>query len=108
MTRAENEAKLAELKSKAEELVKEYNEAIQTGKFEDASKTDEVLTQTINEYTATVRDMCFEDCKNTPDPLRTAVRTIRRGFPVSYSASISPTLLCIICATSSALFSPAK
>ena len=50
MTRAENEAKLAELKSKAEELVKEYNEAIQTGKFEDASKTDEALTQTINEY----------------------------------------------------------
>lgn len=76
MTRAENEAKLAELKSKAEELVKEYNEAIQTGKFEDASKTDEVLTQTINEYTATVRDMCFEDCKNTPDPMLTAVQRL--------------------------------
>lgn len=76
MTRAENEAKLVELKGAAEELVKKYNEAIQNGKFEDASKIDESITQTVNEYTATVRDMCFEDCKATDDPMLTAVQRL--------------------------------
>lgn len=34
------------------------------------------MTEKINEYTATVRDMCFEDCKATPDPMLTAVKTL--------------------------------
>ncbi len=76
MTREENTAKLATLRSEAEALVKEYNEAIQTGKFEDASKADKAMTEKINEYTATVRDMCFEDCKNTANPMLTAVTTL--------------------------------
>lgn len=76
MTREENTAKLATLRSEAEALVKEYNEAIQTGKFEEASKVDGKLTEKVNEYTATVRDMCFEDCKNTANPMLTAVTTL--------------------------------
>lgn len=76
MTREENTAKLAMLRSEAEALVKEYNEAIQTGKFEEASKVDAKLTEKVNEYTATVRDMCFEDCKNTANPMLTAVTTL--------------------------------
>ena len=76
MTREENTAKLATLRSEAEALVKEYNEAIQTGKFEEASKVDAKLTEKVNEYTATVRDMCFEDCKNTANPMLTAVTTL--------------------------------
>lgn len=76
MTREENMAKLATLRSEAENLVKGYNEAIQTGKFEDASKADVAMTEKINEYTATVRDMCFEDCKNTDDPMLAAVTTL--------------------------------
>ena len=49
MTREENTAKLATLRSEAEALVKEYNEAIQTGKFEEASKVDAKLTEKVNE-----------------------------------------------------------
>ena len=49
MTREENTAKLAQLRSDAEALVKEYNEAIQNGKYEDATKADTKLTDTVNE-----------------------------------------------------------
>lgn len=76
MTREENIAKLAQLRSDAEKLATDYNAAIQDGKFEDASKADAAMTEKVNEYTATVRDMCFEDCKNTPDPMLTAVTTL--------------------------------
>lgn len=76
MTREESIAKLAELRSEADGIVKEYNEAVQTGKFEDAAKADAKLTEKVNEYTATVRDMCFEDCKNTENPMLTAVTTL--------------------------------
>ena len=76
MTREENTAKLATLRSKTEELVKDYNEAMQTGKFEESTKADKAMTDLINEYTATVRDMCFEECKDTDDPMLTAVKTL--------------------------------
>ena len=73
MTREENTARLAELRATAEELTKSYNEAMQTSKFDEVSKIDATLTETINEYTATVRDMCFADCKATDDPMLAAV-----------------------------------
>lgn len=76
MTREENTAKLAQLRSETEALVKDYNDAIQNGKYEDATKADNAMTEKINEYTATVRDMCFEDCKNTDNPMLTAVTTL--------------------------------
>lgn len=76
MTREENTAKLAQLKSEVEELVKSYNNAIQNGQFEESTKADAATTEKINEYTATVRDMCFADCKATEDPMLTAVRTL--------------------------------
>lgn len=76
MTREENIAKLAELRSDTEALVKDYNEAIQNGKFEDATKADTAMTEKVNEYTATVQKMCFEDCKSTENPMLTAVTTL--------------------------------
>lgn len=76
MTREENTAKLAQLKSEVEELVKGYNDAIQNGRFEESTKADTAMAEKINEYTATVRDMCFEDCKATDDPMLTAVKTL--------------------------------
>lgn len=76
MTREENVAKLAQLKSEVEEFVKSYNDAIQNGRFEESTKADAAMTEKVNEYTATVRDMCFEDCKATDDPMLTAVRTL--------------------------------
>ena len=76
MTREEGMAKLAELKSSVEEQVKAYNDAVQNGRFEESTKADKAMTDTINEYTATVRDMCFEECKATDDPMLAAVKTL--------------------------------
>lgn len=76
MTREENTAKLAQLRSEAEALVKDYNEAIQGGKYEEATKADAAITEKINEYTAAVRNMCFEDCKNSDDPMLNAVKIL--------------------------------
>lgn len=76
MTREENTAKLVQLRSEAEALVKDYNDAIQNGKYEDATKADKAMTEKVNEYTGIVRDMCFEDCKNTENPMLTAVTTL--------------------------------
>ena len=76
MTREEGMAKLAELKSSVEEQVKVFNDAVQNGRFEESTKADKAMTDTINEYTATVRDMCFEECKATDDPMLAAVKTL--------------------------------
>ena len=76
MTREENTAKLATLRAEADALVKDYNEAVQTGKFEDATKADKAITEKVNEYTATVRDMCFAECKAAADPMLAAVTAL--------------------------------
>lgn len=73
MTRAEKEAKLKELRATVEEKVKAYNEAMQDGKFDDVQKLDTEITDSVNEYTSIVRDMCFEDCAASDDPMMTAV-----------------------------------
>lgn len=73
MTREEKTKRLQELRASAEEQVKAYNEAMQEGKFEEMSKLDESITETVNEYTSIVRDMCFEDCAASADPMLTAV-----------------------------------
>lgn len=73
MTREEKTKRLQELRASAEEQVKAYNEAMQEGKFEEMSKLDEGITEAVNEYTSIVRDMCFEDCAASADPMLTAV-----------------------------------
>lgn len=65
--------KLSSLRQQAEGLCQEYNDAIQSGKFDYATQVDEALTKAINEYTSIVRTMCFDECKASPDPLRAAV-----------------------------------
>ena len=76
MTRAEKENKLKELRATVEEKVKAYNEAMQDGKFEDVQKLDNEITESVNEYTATIRDMCFEDCAAAEDPMIAAVTAL--------------------------------
>lgn len=63
----------AELREKAESLVKDYNDAIQNGRFEEAFKIDEELTQTVNEYTAIAREECFDACRAAENPMLEAV-----------------------------------
>jgi len=72
----ENLKKLTDLKAEIEVQVIAYNEAIQEKNMEAATAADKVMSEKINEYTGVVRDMCFEDCKNTDNPMLTAVRTL--------------------------------
>ena len=76
MTREEGTAKLATLRASVEEQVKAFNDAVQNGRFEESTKTDKAMTGTINEYTAIARNMCFEECKATDDPMLAAVKTL--------------------------------
>lgn len=73
MTKEEKLAKLSELKAEVEELVKTYNDAVQTGNFEGAAKADTAMTEKVNEYTAIVREMCFAECKESGNPMMKAV-----------------------------------
>jgi hypothetical protein len=77
MTQEERAVKLAELSETANGLVKSYNEAMQENKITEAASLDKTLTQTVNEYTSMVREMCFEECKATEDPMLAAVTMLQ-------------------------------
>jgi len=76
MTRAEQTNKLQELRSSVDAKVKAYNDAFQNKRFDESSKIDGEIVDTVNEYTGIVRDMCFEDCKASGDPMLAAVRML--------------------------------
>lgn len=76
ISKEEATAKLVALRAEVEGLVSSYNEAYQTGKFEDAMKASNQMEEKVNEYTGIVRDMCFEDCKNSDNPMMTAVTVL--------------------------------
>ena len=65
--------KLNGLRTEVEGLVSSYNEAYQAGKFEEAMKLSKAIEEKVNEYTSVARDDCFEACKNSADPMLTAV-----------------------------------
>lgn len=73
MTREENIVKMNELRDKVDELTKEYNEAVMDGNVTKTIQLNEDTEKAVNEYTSIVRDMCFAECKATPDPMLTAV-----------------------------------
>lgn len=73
MTREENIVKMNELRDKVDELTKEYNEAVMDGNVAKTIQLNEDTEKAVNEYTSIVRDMCFAECKATPDPMLTAV-----------------------------------
>ncbi|MBQ0014757.1 MAG: hypothetical protein KBS82_05495 [Oscillospiraceae bacterium] len=73
---AEGKMTKVEMLEKAEELVKVYNDQYQTGKFEDAIKTNEELEQVVNEYTSVVRKECFERLAKADDPMLEAVKEL--------------------------------
>lgn len=66
----------AELREKAETLVKDYNDAIQSGKYEEAAKLNDEIEQTVNEYTSIAREECFAALKATKDPMLEAVKVL--------------------------------
>ena len=68
--------KLNGLRTEVEGLVSSYNEAYQAGKFEEAMKLSKAIEEKVNEYTSVARDDCFEACKNSADPMLTAVTVL--------------------------------
>ena len=63
----------AELRAKAEELVLAYNDAVQNGDFNTATKLNAEIEETVNEYTSIAREECFNKLKATKDPMLAAV-----------------------------------
>lgn len=76
MDRTEMVAKLDELRKAAEEKAVAYNEAMGDERVSDATKLESEIDDLVSEYVGTARQMCFEDCKNSGDPMMAAVRRL--------------------------------
>lgn len=93
MTREQKIAKLAELRSRAETLVMQYNDGIQNGnpnptiekvEIVDGKETDNKVTvyiskeleQVVNEHTALAREICFDELKECEDPMLEAIKRL--------------------------------
>lgn len=73
MKKEEAIAKLAQLRSEVEKFAKTYNDAMQNGKFADATKVDNEIEERLNEYTSIARELCFAECASAKDPMLAAV-----------------------------------
>lgn len=65
-----------ELREKAETLAKEYNDAVQGGRYDIAVKLNEEIESTINEYTSIMREECFAALKATDNTMLEAVKQL--------------------------------
>lgn len=66
----------AELRENAEALCKEFNNFLQNGNYEEASKLNTEIEQTVNEYTSIARNECFDALKATENPMLEAVKQL--------------------------------
>jgi len=66
-------ADLTTMREQAEEMVKAYNEAYQSEDYKSAKEVEEKLEELVNKYTSIVRTACFQTCKESADPMLTAV-----------------------------------
>lgn len=76
MNREEMVAKLAELKQSAKEKAIAYNEAMGDERVSEATKLEAEIDTVIHEYTATAKQICFGDCKNSGSPMMAAVKRL--------------------------------
>lgn len=74
LSKEEMASKLAQMREEAEKHVKSYNEAMFASNLDAATKADNAVKELINDYTAIVRKLCFEECKATEDPMMEAVK----------------------------------
>lgn len=65
-----------ELRAKAESLCKEFNDFLQNGNYEGATKVNEEMEQVINEYTSISKQECFDALKAVDDPMLDAVKQL--------------------------------
>lgn len=76
MTKEERIQKLHELRSHAEELAAAWNVAMTGGKIDDANKADNEIRETVAEYTAAARALCYEECQESGDPMMEAIKRL--------------------------------
>lgn len=76
MTRDELLAKMAANRTSAEDYVRKYNEAMQTGNFEEAVKMEAALDEAIGEYTHYAKTLAFEECAAAEDPMLHAITVL--------------------------------
>lgn len=72
MTKEEKLATLKELRASAEKAVKEYNDLTQEKEYEKAAKVAASIDDTIETYTGIARTLCFDECKESADPMKAA------------------------------------
>lgn len=77
MTKAEITAKKAELRERADKLVKVYNDDIQSGRYDKAVRVNDAITKIVNEYTSVARNECFEECAAAENPMIEAITRLR-------------------------------
>ena len=70
------QAKLPVLRSAVEDKVRAYNVAYGEKKYDEAIKLDTETNELIEQYATIARNLCFEDCKNTEDPMLAAVKRL--------------------------------
>ena len=58
MTKEEKVAKMAELDAKLREQVKQFNDAMLDGRFNDATKLNTEMEETVGEYAGIARGIC--------------------------------------------------
>lgn len=66
----------AELRELADSLVKEYNEAMHSAKFDDCVKIDDKIQQAVNEYTSLARQECFARLIAEEDTMLAAIKEL--------------------------------
>ena len=66
----------AEMREKVESLVKDFNDKLQSGDYENAAKINSEIEEVVNEYTAMVRKECFNALKATENPMLEAVKQL--------------------------------
>lgn len=76
MTNEERRCKMQEIRDGLETKVQEYNAAFQEKKFDEASRLDGEIAESVDEYTGLARVLCFEECKQTGDPMMAAVKKL--------------------------------
>lgn len=76
MTKEEKVAKMAELDAKLREQVKQFNDAMLDGRFNDATKLNTEMEETVGEYAGIARGICFDECAATEDPMMEAIKRL--------------------------------
>lgn len=80
MTNEEKVAKLAELDGKLRGQVKSFNDAMLDGRFNDATKLNSEMEETVGEYAGIARGICFDKLAATENPMLEAVKQL--SYPV--------------------------